>query len=107
MTNGYTVCLPITEQQDFDLVVVQRQEPALKVQVKTTSNVKPSGHFNVQLRTCGGNRTTFASKNFDRCMADVVIITTAAGVSYLIPRNEITATTNLTLNDEWNQWRVG
>ena len=106
MTNGYTVFLPITEQQDTDLVVVRSQGPAQKVQVKTTGRKEPSGSFIVQLRTSGGNRREMRVKNFGECRADLVFVVTDDETLYLIPRSEITTQTAVTLGPVWNTWIV-
>lgn len=52
---GYSVCLPLTDSQKFDLVVVKERPET--VQIKTTTCKNSRGHYIVDLRTRGGNHT--------------------------------------------------
>lgn len=47
-SKGYTVCIPLTDSQDYDLVV-ETKGKLEKVQVKTTSSTKENGNSTVWL----------------------------------------------------------
>lgn len=47
---GWTVSIPVTDSQDYDLVV-DNGTRLFKVQVKTTKSISPSGNYIVSLRT--------------------------------------------------------
>jgi Holliday junction resolvase-like predicted endonuclease len=50
---GYCVCLPLTDSQEYDLIV-DIDKILHKVQVKTTTHKKKSGVYSVELRTLDG-----------------------------------------------------
>ncbi len=88
---GVTVYLPLTDSQDYDLVIdvqseVARDKGLKKVQVKTTTHKAPSGNYYVSLTTKGGNRSGINKiKNFDNKNVDFVFIVTGDGTKYFIP----------------------
>ena len=51
---GYTVCLPMNDCQEYDLVV-EYPDGLKKVQVKTTRYKNRQGNYTVNLRTMGGS----------------------------------------------------
>jgi hypothetical protein len=56
------VCVPLTDSQDYDLVV-EFEDGLKKIQVRTTTQRSNSSEFYiVHLRICGGN----SKKNFVR-----------------------------------------
>ena len=88
-THNYTVCIPITDSQPYDLVVddgtgIQR------VSVKTTT--KASGE--VGLRTQGGNKSQFKIKHFDKSEAELLFVATPKNM-LLIPTKLITCKTSI------------
>jgi len=104
--NGYVVCIPVSEHQDFDLVVVGEAGVPQKVQVKTTRGLEGS-NFEVQLSTCGGNRSNGTKvKPFTACTADLLFVVTDSGDEYLIPRSVITATRCIVLGEKYQSYRV-
>lgn len=54
---GWTVSIPITDSQDYDLLVENTDNNILKVQVqvKTSRYLTEGGTYQVSLKTCGGN----------------------------------------------------
>lgn len=52
-SQGHTVCVPLTDSQDYDLVV-DIDGKLQKVQVKTTTYKAPSGAYSVGLSVKGG-----------------------------------------------------
>jgi len=53
---GYTVCLPMNDCQEYDLVV-EYPDGLKKVQVKTTRYKNRQGNYAVNLRTMGGSKS--------------------------------------------------
>jgi len=102
--NGYTVCLPFTEGQKFDLVVVKDEDPPLTVQVKTTG-FRQNGNYTVQLRTTGGMDHKSAPKRLSKSI-DLLFILTEEGSQYVIPRPEITAVSAFSLTKKWDRFKV-
>jgi hypothetical protein len=80
---GYTVCIPLTDSQNYDLIV--ENGTIQKVQVKTSNYVVKSGGYEVALGTCGGNQSFNTVKKFDPSQVDLLFITLGNGQSYCIP----------------------
>ena len=53
--HGYCVSIPLTDSQDYDLVI-ERDNQFSSVQVRTTYYKKPNGIYQLNLRVSGGNR---------------------------------------------------
>ncbi len=53
---GWTVSVPVTDSQDYDLVV-DNGTRLFKVQVKTTKSISPSGNYVVNRSGAGSIRT--------------------------------------------------
>jgi len=84
VSKGYTVSVPLTDSQDYDLVV--DMDGLKRIQVKTTSYKLKSGSFFVSLTIKGGNRTGIGKiKKFDKDTVDYVFILTDETTKYLIP----------------------
>lgn len=82
----YTVCVPLTDSQKFDLIV-EKNNKVERVQAKTTSHRdRKTGPFKVSLRTCGGNRSNGNRVvPFDHNAVDLVFVLCDDGSKYLIP----------------------
>jgi len=102
--NGNTVCIPLTDSQEYDLVV-EIDNKLCKVQVKTATT-KKKDYYKAGLRT----RTTKDGKNvfkaFDKSLTDYLFILTLSGEKYLIPSNEIEIITAITLYEKYNKYKV-
>lgn len=93
---GFTVCIPLTDSQPYDLVV-ETDDGLKKVQVKTTRNVR-NGRCEVELRTKGGNKSgTGKTKQFDPKTVDLLFVLTHDGRKYLIPTNRLRGTSTIVL----------
>ena len=86
--NGYTVCIPLTDSQDYDLVI-EIDGILKKVQVKTTYAISPEGNYVVNLRVSGGNKSRTTVKHFNQDFADILFIVTENNVKYFIPIEDI------------------
>lgn len=84
-----TVSIPLTDSQEYDLIVDIENEGLFRVQVKTTSFRVPSGSYNVSLTVKGGNKSSSKIKEFDKTKVDLVYVLTSEGTEYLIPVSEI------------------
>lgn len=103
--NEYTVSVPLTESQDYDLVV--DKDSLKKVQVKTSEQISRKTNFPiVNLRTCGGNQSYQTAKDFDPSKVDAIFVTTVGHGDYYIPTERFTATTTLTLDTRFNDCKV-
>ena len=106
MTQGYTVCIPLSESSDYDLVVEVGGE-LKKVQVKTTRHLKGDA-YQVELRTMGGNQSwSGVSKKFEDGRADLLFVLTDRGDRYLIPCKDLTSKTNFVLTGKFDKYRLG
>jgi len=101
---GWTISIPITDTQDYDLVV-DNGEKLLKIQVKTTKWID-NGKYQVGLRTTSGNKTVTKRKDFSENHCDILFVLTDCGECYSIPRDQITSTAQLTLGDKYFQYKV-
>lgn len=103
--NGWTVCIPLTDNQSYDLVV-ENNSGLKKVQVKTTYFKTKYGVYSVNLKVFGGNRSRQTIKKFDSTLVDFLFILTEDGEQYLIPTNVILATNAINLNKDREKYKV-
>jgi len=86
---GIPVCIPLTDSQDYDLVI-EVDGNLQKVQVKTTDYKTRHGIFEVGLRVCGGNsKKNFVHKKADEIVYDILFCMTSVGTCYCIPKTDI------------------
>lgn len=103
---GYTISIPLTDTQDYD-IIVDSGNTLLKVQVKTTTCINKQGNYQVNLKVMGGNRSgTGKTKTFDQNHCDLVFVMTEKFEFYSIPRSEITSTTSLSLTEKYIPFKV-
>jgi hypothetical protein len=102
---GHTVSIPLTDSQDYDLVV-EIEEKLCKVQIKTSSTIRYD-NFVVDLRVKGGNRSgTGKTKIFDKTKVDYLFVITENGKMWLIPSLEINSTSSINLCDSYTQYQI-
>ena len=83
---GYTPAIPLTDSQDYDLVI-DTGTALRRVQVRTTRALSENGSFEVNLRVIGGNRSNTGKTKTPATMAyDDLFVLTAAGDAYFIPK---------------------
>jgi hypothetical protein len=103
---GMTVSIPLTDSQDYDLIV-DVDGMLDRVQVKTTSFKAKSGNYVVSLSVKGGNRTSKGTvKAFDSTKVDSVFATTSDGTKYWIPCTSINSAYNITLCEKYAEFIV-
>lgn len=106
VTNGYTVCIPLTDSQGYDLVV-EDSSGLHKVFVRTTTRTHSKGKiFECGLRTQGGNKSQFKIRKFDRDLVDIVFIVCGDGAKYLIPAQTIDCKSSISLGPRYQQYRL-
>jgi hypothetical protein len=102
---GYTVCLPLTDSQPYDLIVDDGEHGLQRVSVKSTTQLK-LGLYQVGLRTQGGNRSQFTIRHFDNLGVELLFIACSDGGRYLIPAAKITSKSYIQLGAKYAQYRV-
>lgn len=84
---GYTICLPLTDSQDYDLIV-DIDNKLQRVQIKTTT-YKKHNNYSISLTVKGGNQSYSTIKKLDKTKVDQVFVVTADDTKYLIPVDKI------------------
>lgn len=102
-TQGHIVSIPITDSQDYDLVV-DINNNLQKIQVKTT-RYSENNCFKVNLKVCGGNKSSNTIKNFDNNKVDILFVLTEKNDIYIIPSKEIKQKTSISLNDTMSKYK--
>jgi hypothetical protein len=104
--NGYRVSIPLTDSQDYDLVV-EYEGHFHGVQVKTTYHRRETGNYLLNLRVTGGNRSgTGRIKYFNPDVVDYLFVVTDMGEKYFIPSSAISARNAISLCDKYAEYRV-
>lgn len=103
--NEYTVSIPLTDSQDYDLIVDKDNEVS-RVQVKTTG-YKKDDIFVVHLSVKGGNRSGKGKvKKFDNTKVEYVFALTSDNEEYLIPSKEIDTKNQITLGVKYERFKM-
>lgn len=102
--------LPITDCQDYDLVIGDTKGHRLyTVQVKSTSQKQKDGSYKVTLKN-GGRRqddnTWSPAKDFNDNKVDYVCVVTAEHECYLIPRSSLTQKSGFRLNERFESFKL-
>lgn len=97
-----TISIPLTDSQDYDLVVDMDGE-LKRIQVKTTTYMRDSGSYAVSLTVKGGNRTGTSIKAFDSTKVDYVFIVTGDEDIYLIPASVLG--NSVSLGKEYDKYK--
>jgi hypothetical protein len=102
---GHVVCLPLNDNQGYDLVV--DIDGLKRIQVKTTSSKSDGKGYVVQLKSTRVNRTKNRIKPFDSSLSDFLFIATEDESLYLMPSIVVHGKSSLCLNNKkWNQYKV-
>ncbi len=89
--------VPLGHSPDYDLIADLDGE-LRRVQVKTTRRRTPHGRWQVMLETKGGNQSwSGTTRRFDAGRYDWLFVLVADGRCWLIPANQIEATTSVCL----------
>ena len=101
----YTVSIPLTDSQPYDLVV-DIGSKLQRIQVKTVHGRDKYGSYEVGLRVNGGNTRVYTSKDFDNSACDILFVAIVGGDDYAIPTIEIDAKTTLGLGPKWSRYKI-
>ena len=104
-SKGYCVNVPLSDSQEYDLVV-DIEGKLNKVQIKTTTAKTESGKYKAGWRTGGGNQSFITSKLFNPQIVDYLFILTAEGTKYFIPCVEIINESSITLGKKYDKYIV-
>ena len=103
---GYTVSIPLTDSQDYDLVV-GIDDKLYRVQVTTTSQKQQSGNYVIELRTVSYGGKDYTIKHFDSKVVDYLFVITDSGNKYLIPVQVFgQRRRSLTLSSDYQRFKV-
>ena len=102
---GYTICIPLTDSQRYDLIV-DIDGDLKRVQVKTTKSISKYGIYRCALRTCGGNKSSYSYKLFDKNSCDILFILCENNEMFLIPCDEIQVRTFISLGKEYERYKI-
>lgn len=103
---GWTVSIPITDSQDYDLLVENTDNNILKVQVKTSRYLTEGGTYQVSLKTCGGNKSGQTIKKMDKNYIDLAFVLVDDGSCYSIPTEKIESSGSMNLGDKYSEFKV-
>ena len=105
--SGWTVCVPLTDNQPYDLVIDRGDGPE-RVQVKTTRCKTKYGIYQVSLRTKGGNRSGAGKvKFFSPEEVEWLFVLNNDGEQYLIPAAKISSKAAINLSGEFLKYKMG
>jgi hypothetical protein len=102
---GYRISIPITENQNYDLIV-DKDNTLYRVQVKTTKQKSKYGIFRVSLRTLGGNQSFHTIKKRKKGDYDLLYVLTDDNTSYLIPDSNFDCENNLSLHKGMSEYLI-
>lgn len=89
LTNGYTVSIPMSDSQTYDLVV-EKGGKFKRVQCKTSFKKNKHGIYQVELRTVSNTRgKQFEIRKPSKKNFDLLFVTDGDGKMYLIPSLEV------------------
>ena len=103
--NGYTVCVPLTDSQRYDLVV-ENGSGLFRVSVKTSTQKSTSGRYMVGLRTIGSNMYRTTIKKFDASEYEYLFAACEDGTRYLIPATAIESGNTITLSGRYEKYKI-
>ena len=100
--NGHAVSIPLTDTQEYDLVVELDGE-LKRVQVKATNFKRTCGTYTLSLQTSAGipRRVVKTVKDTN---VDLLFCLCGDGSTYLIPREDIASRTTLSLGPETGKY---
>lgn len=104
-TRGYTVSLPINDNQPYDLIFDDGRLNRLSVKYTSERN-KNGNHFSVQVKSVRPNRTGNSIRPFDNTTVEFLFVQCSDGTGYLIPAVGIVSRSSMILDDRFDQFRV-
>ncbi len=96
---GYTVSLPLTDSQDYD-IIFDDDVKLYRTQVKTTSYKNEYDSYEVSLTIKGGNKSgTGKIKKLDKSKVDALFILTDNWEIYFIPIEFVKGNSSISLGE--------
>jgi hypothetical protein len=103
---GFNVSIPLTDSQEYDILVEDEDGKIYRIQVKTTRYAR-NGIFECSLMVSGGNRTGIGKKRMiSTSKVDLVYILCEDGTQYLLPTKVIFGKKNIALGADYRRFRV-
>lgn len=103
-SNGYTVSIPMNDTQDYDLVV-DNGEGLKSVQVKATTYQRKNNFYTVNLKSTGGTNGGIYKRVSDTEI-DILFVVCGNKDLFLIPKEELTNISTVTLNEKYSSFKV-
>jgi hypothetical protein len=97
---GYNILIPLTDSQDYD-IVVDMDGLLNKVQVKYTTSKAPSGNYIIPLRSISGTSGK-TYKTIIETDIDYLFCVTQDNDQYLVPIIELSNKNTITLSKEFS-----
>lgn len=101
---GWSVSIPLTESQRYDLVV-DDSTSLKRVEVKTTDQIR-YGNYVATLKTSGGNKSGHSITNFDGSAVDLLFILAGNNTRYCIPSKLLNNASSLALGKKVEKHKV-
>lgn len=95
---GCTVCIPLNDTQEYDLIVDDGNK-LKKVQVKCTGRINKYGRYEVAVKSCGGTKGTVYSRVKDTNI-DILFVVCTNGWLFEIPKEKVTQRSTINLYPE-------
>jgi hypothetical protein len=106
MTQGFEVCLPIGDKRAYDLIV-EKEGLVSRVQVKYAGLYPAKNKCYVGLRITGGNQSYHYARKYDEKAFDTLFVYTERGKRYSIPWSEVTARSEISIeNAKYQKYEV-
>ena len=107
VSHQYTVAIPLTDSQSYDLVV-EKEGTFNRVQIKFTSRKNQWGQYEASLVSTGWKWNDGKNfKNFDNTESDLLFIQTVEGSCYLIPSSLVTVKSGIVISSQkYEQYKV-
>jgi len=103
---GHEVLLPLGDRRPYDLVIECSDGILKKIQCKFTSCKSRHGNYIVPLRVMGGNRSRNDAVKYQKKDFDIIFVYTEAKDVYVIPFNEIKASSSFNVNKSLDKWKI-
>lgn len=102
-SNEYVVSVPLTDTQDYDLIV--DNGILQKVQVKYINYKNKANNYHVGLRVISGS-TRKVVKIGDECVYDLLFVVCSNKNMYLIPKSQIKNKNSIVLTPDKDKYKV-
>jgi len=102
---GYRISVPLTENQDYDLIG-DKDNKLNRIQVRTTKYTTKYGIYMANLRVMGGNQSFHTIKKRTKGKYEFLYTLTDNNDSYLIPDDKINVENSLALGKKMEEFKI-